>query len=123
MQDSKKITPERATVRENLFGGTGAVHIWNCLSSQPTDPFKAALWCALDPGAFVGRHRQEEFPELVLCVSGTGRAVVGEVSHSLEKGVVVYLPLGSALSLPNDSESLPLEYVILKAEARKNENL
>lgn len=115
--NSKKLSVDRATVRENLFGGKGAVQIWNCLSSQPTDPFKAALWCALEPGGFVGRHRQVEFPEIVLCVGGTGRAVVDDIPHSLEKGVLVYLPLGSTLSLHNESDKLPLEYVILKAQA------
>ena len=68
----------------------------------------------------MGRHRQVEFPEIVLCVAGTGRAVVDDTPHSLEKGVLVYLPLGSALSLHNESDSLPLEYVILKAQAVEN---
>lgn len=116
----KPLHPDQATIREKLFGGKGAVQIWNCLSSQPTGPFKAALWCALEPSGFVGRHRQVEFPEIVLCVGGTGHAVVDDTAHSLEKGVLVYLPLGSALSLHNDSDSLPLEYVILKAQSSKN---
>ncbi len=118
--NSKKLSADKSTVREDLFGGKGAVQIWNCLSSQPTGPFKAALWCALAPGGFVGRHRQVEFPEIVLCVGGTGRAIVDDTTHSLEKGVLVYLPLGSALSLHNDSDSLPLDYVILKAQSSEN---
>jgi glyoxylate utilization-related uncharacterized protein len=61
-----------------------------------------------------------EFPEIVLCVGGTGHAVVDDTAHSLEKGALVYLPLGSALSLHNDSDCLPLEYVILKAQSPEN---
>jgi len=105
----------RSEIRRNLFGGEGAVRIWNCLTSHPTDPFKAALWCQLDPGGSVGRHRQTEYPEVVLCVGGIGRAVVGDVAHSLVRGNLVYLPLGASLSLHNESDEVALEYVILKA--------
>jgi quercetin dioxygenase-like cupin family protein len=114
---SKKLSDDRATIRKDLFGGNGAVQIWNCLSSNSTNPFKAALWCALEPGGFVGRHRQVEFPEVVLCVGGTGRAMVDDNPQPLEKGVLVYLPLGSTLSIHNESDKLSLEYVIIKVQS------
>ncbi len=106
----------RAEIRENLFGGEGAVRIWSCLPSGSTEPFKVALWCQLDPSGFVGSHRQTEYPEVVLCVGGIGRAVVGGQAHSLVRGNAVYLPLGATLSLHNESDEVALEYVIIKVE-------
>ena len=53
----------------------------------------------------------------MLCVGGTGRAVIGETSHTLARGDGVYLPLGASLSLYNESDEDALEYVIIKAEA------
>ena len=116
MEVEMALDESRSEIRENLFGGEGAVRIWNCLTSHPTEPFKAALWCQLDPGGFVGRHRQTEYPEVVLCVGGIGRAVVGGQAHSLVRGNMVYLPLGATLSLHNESDEVALEYVIIKAE-------
>jgi len=101
--------------RANLFGGTGAVQIWNCLPSTPSAPFTAALWCELEPGGHVGRHRQTTYAEVVLCVAGQGRAIISDHTHLLTRGTLVHLPLGSTLSLHNDSEEAPLEYVIIKA--------
>ncbi|MDP6934467.1 MAG: hypothetical protein QGG40_16195 [Myxococcota bacterium] len=105
----------RADIRENLFGGKGAVRIWNCLPATSTEPFTAALWCELEPGGSVGRHRQTDCPEVVLCLGGSGRAVIGDRSHALVRGALVHLPLGAALSLHNDREDEVLEYVIIKA--------
>ena len=108
---------ENASIRERLFGGNGAVHIWNCLGSQAAEPFKAVLWCALEPGGFVGRHRQEVFPEIVICVGGQGRAIVGETMHPLTEGALVFLPVGTSLSLHNDSKTEALNYIIIKAKS------
>ena len=44
--------------REALFGGKGAVTVWNLLGRTPAPPFTAVLSCELDPGGSVGRHRQ-----------------------------------------------------------------
>ena len=80
------------------------MHIWNSLGNQASEPFEAVLWCALEPGGIVGRHRQEAFPEIVICVGGQGRAIVGETVHNLAGGALVFLPLGATLSLHNDSK-------------------
>jgi quercetin dioxygenase-like cupin family protein len=108
--------PDRATIREKLFGGKGGVHIWNCLGNQEAGAFKAALWCALEPGGVVGRHRQEEFSELVVCLNGQGHATVGETRKELCPGALIFLPLGTGLSLHNDSKTQALEYLIIKAQ-------
>lgn len=109
------LNPDQATVREKLFEGKGAVHIWNCLGNQAAGPFKAALWCALEPGGFVGRHLQESFPEIVICVGGQGHAVVGADRKALCPGALVFLKPGTPLSLYNDSKTEALEYLIIKA--------
>jgi quercetin dioxygenase-like cupin family protein len=111
------LDPANSFTRADLFGGTGAVRIWNLLPAAPAPPFTAALWCALAPGGDVGRHLQQAFPEIVLCVAGVGEAGVDDTVHPLSPGAMVYLPLGSILSLRNDSDEIPLQYVIIKAAA------
>jgi quercetin dioxygenase-like cupin family protein len=102
-------------VRHDLFGGTGAVKVYN-LARAPIPPFTAALWCELDPGGSVGRHRQDHFPEIVIGIEGDGEATVGDQAHPLVPGSVVHLPLGSVLSLRNNDGQAPLRYLIIKAQ-------
>jgi hypothetical protein len=85
-------------VRPALFGGVGEVRVWNLLAdhSHTPHPITAVLSCELDPSGHVGRHVQQQFPE------------IGE-------GDVVYLPLGSTLELRNHSSVAPLAYLIIKA--------
>ena len=106
-------------VRSDLFGGRGQVQIWNLMSSTPLPPFTTALWCSLEPGADVGRHRQEEDAELVICISGNGTAQVDDDTHPLRPGSLVQLPLGAILALRNHDRDHPLEYLILKASPEK----
>ena len=63
-------------VREDLFGGRGKVRIWDMLGGQKIDPFTVALACELEPAGSVGTHVQQEFPEIVVCVEGRGRATL-----------------------------------------------
>lgn len=100
-------------VRSGLFGGCGIVRVWNTIA-RPIAPFRAILACELDPGASVGAHVQAESAELVIIVSGLGRARVGERAAELASGVVLELPLGDALSLENVSATEPLRYFIVK---------
>jgi quercetin dioxygenase-like cupin family protein len=100
--------------RSQLFGGRGIVRVWNALP-RPIVPFRVVLACELDPGASVGPHRQTQFAELVIVVSGSGRAWVGAQSRELASGVVIELPLGETLSLDNASQAEPLRYFIVKA--------
>lgn len=102
------------TLQVDLFGGRGEVRVWNLLSGA-AGPFQAVLSCALAPGASVGRHVQEEFAELVIGVEGDGETTVDGESHALQPGDVVYLPLGSVLSIQNRSSEAPLCYLIVKA--------
>lgn len=81
------------------------MHIWNCLGNQASEPFEAVLWCALEPGG------------IVLCVGGQGRAIVDETVHWLAGSALVFLPVGTTLSLHNDSKREALEYVIIKAKS------
>jgi quercetin dioxygenase-like cupin family protein len=83
----------------------------------PADPFIAVLACELEAGGSVGRHRQEQFPEIVVCTDGRGQAHVDGAAHAMVPGTVVYLPLGSVLELANGSADQPLSYLIIKARA------
>jgi quercetin dioxygenase-like cupin family protein len=103
-------------VRRDLFGGRGAVQVWDLLGREVAPPFTAVLGCELEPGGSVGPHRQQDFPELVLGLGGLGQATVDGVPHRLGPGDVVYLPLGAALALENPGEEV-LRYLIIKASA------
>jgi quercetin dioxygenase-like cupin family protein len=102
------------SVQVDLFGGRGEVRVWNLLH-HTAGPFMAVLSCALDPGGSVGRHLQEHFPELVIGVEGEGHASVDGQATRLSPGDVVYLPLGSILTIENRSNDAPLRYLIIKA--------
>jgi quercetin dioxygenase-like cupin family protein len=106
-------------VREGLFGGRGAVRVWDLLADHAKSPapFTAVLSCELDPGGSVGRHVQEQFPELVIGLEGAGEAAVDGRPQPLDAGDVVHLPLGSVLALRNRSDTEPLRYLIIKARA------
>ncbi|MCA9680789.1 MAG: cupin domain-containing protein [Myxococcales bacterium] len=101
-------------LRHDLFGGTGTVKVWNLLHTA-APPFTAALACELEPGGRVGRHKQHEFPEIVIGISGLGEAVVNSQQYALRPGDVVYLPLGHTLELINHRDDEPLQYLIIKA--------
>jgi quercetin dioxygenase-like cupin family protein len=101
--------------REALFGGKGAVTVWNLLGRTHAPPFTAVLSCELDPGGAVGKHHQQQFPEIVLGVEGEGRATVDGTPHPLVPGAVVFLPLGASLEIANLSDAVPLRYLIIKA--------
>ncbi len=105
----------QAFTREALFGGRGAVQVWNLLAGRAAPPFTAVLSCELAPGGRVGRHRQEHFPEIVIGLEGQGEARVGDAAQPLTPGDVVHLPLGQALELRNLSDEAPLRYLIIKA--------
>jgi quercetin dioxygenase-like cupin family protein len=102
------------SVQRDLFGGRGEVQVWNLLH-QAAGPFTAVLSCALAPGGSVGRHVQERFPELVIGVEGEGEASIDGQATRLSPGDVVYLPLGSILTIENRANDAPLRYLIVKA--------
>ena len=102
-------------VRHGLFGGTGAVRVWDLLGRRDGAPFTAVLGCELDPGGSVGPHRQEEYPEIVVGLAGDGEATVDGRAVALVAGAVVHLPLGSVLALQNRSTTEVLRYLIVKA--------
>ena len=99
--------------QKDLFGGQGEVKIWNLISGRQMPPFSAALWCELEAHGSVGRHRQQRDPEVVLCLSGVGRATIGKHSHPMREGSFLYIPFGASLSLENLGEEI-LRYVIIK---------
>lgn len=103
--------------RADLFGGVGEVRVWNLLGALAAPPFTAVLACELEAGGRVGRHRQLEFPEIIIGMAGVGEAQVGEIRHPLGVGDVVYLPLGEVLELRNLSAEAALHYLIIKARA------
>ena len=101
-------------LRENLFGGVGTVKVWNLLLRQ-APPFTAVLACELDPGGRVGRHVQQQYPEIVVGIEGLGEAIVGKQQFGLRPGDVVHLPLGATLEIINHRDDAPLQYLIIKA--------
>ncbi len=102
-------------IREGLFGGRGKVQVWDLLAGKMLAPFTAVLACELDPDGHVGRHRQAQWPEIVVVLEGEGGARVGDVEHQLAPGVVVHLPCGQTLELRNTSQTEPLRYLIVKS--------
>lgn len=102
--------------REALFGGSGAVLVWDLLGRARLPPFTAVLACELEPGGSVGAHRQEQFAEIVVFTEGEGSVTVGGAPQPVAAGAVVTLPLGQTLAIRNGSASEPLRYLIIKAE-------
>jgi quercetin dioxygenase-like cupin family protein len=102
--------------RERLFGGSGAVLVWNLCDDEPGPPFGAILACELEGGASVGVHVQKEFAEVVIVMEGEGMARVDGSPVHLNAGVVVQLPVGQTLALENSSSEFPLRYLIVKAK-------
>lgn len=102
--------------RTELFGGTFSVDVWDVLGRTPAPPFSAVLWCELEPGGSVGRHRQEHHPEIVVGIDGCGTVTVGDTEQPLERGTMAHLPLGSVLAIRNDDSEAPLTYLIIKAK-------
>lgn len=102
--------------RRDLFGGNGIVRVWS-LVDAPKLPFTAVLACELEPGASVGTHVQEYFPELVIGISGTGSVTVNGVASEFGAGKVVELALGHTLAITNASHQTPLRYLIIKSSA------
>ncbi len=102
-------------VHSALFGGVGRVAVTDLLTAQQAPPFKAVLWCELEPGGSVGAHVQEQYAEIVVGLSGSGEARVNGQRHELTTGSVVHLPLGAVLQLQNGSQEEPLCYLIIKA--------
>jgi quercetin dioxygenase-like cupin family protein len=109
-----RIEKGNPSIQLDLFGGRGEVRVWS-LVDHAAGPFTAVLSCELSPGGSVGRHVQEHFPELVIGVEGKGEASVDGHAARLSPGDVVYLPLGSILTIQNRSNDAPLRYLIVKA--------
>lgn len=100
-----------------LFGGTGTVAVWNLLGHLAAPPFSAVLSCELEPNGVVGKHVQQRDPEIVVGLGGDGEAEVDGQTFALVAGSVVYLAFGQTLSIRNSSQTEPLRYLIIKAEA------
>lgn len=106
-------------VRESLFGGCGRVLVWNLLGRRAAPPFTAVLSCVLEENGRVGRHKQDEYDEIVVGLTGYGEARVDGKPQPFGPGAVVYLPLGSSLELVNEAPDKELRYLIIKAEHRE----
>lgn len=102
-------------VRAALFGGQGSVQVWDLLRGAALPPFMAVLGCELEPGGSVGRHQQQQFPEVVIGLAGEGEAEVDGQPRRLGPGDVVHLPHGAVLAIRNRSSAEPLRYLIVKA--------
>jgi mannose-6-phosphate isomerase-like protein (cupin superfamily) len=101
--------------RERLFGGTGAVLVWNLGAAGLQPPFGAVLACELSEGGSVGTHVQQELAEVLIVLDGEGTARVEGSPLPIQAGTVVQLPLGQTLALENASSDRPLRYLIVKA--------
>ena len=105
-------------VRHELFGGQGAVRVW-ALTATPALPFTAVLACELEPAGSVGAHVQEQYPELVIGISGSGTVKVNDVPVAFGAGHVVELAQGHTLAISNGSNLEPLRYLIIKAQGAR----
>ncbi|MCK6587007.1 MAG: cupin domain-containing protein [Polyangiaceae bacterium] len=101
--------------RAGLFGGRGAVRVWDLAGEPAVAPFSAVLACELEPSSSVGRHVQQRDPEMVVVLEGTGVAHVDREPRELKPGVCVEVPFGKSLALENGSDVEPLRYLIIKA--------
>lgn len=115
MSDEKPLDPERAEVRDRLFGGEGSVSVWDLGKGALVPPFSAVVFAVLSPGARVGRHRQESDDELVIVLEGEGVLYVDGRAAACVPGSVVGLAKGAVLEIDNASIEAPLRYVIVKA--------
>jgi quercetin dioxygenase-like cupin family protein len=102
------------SARMDLFGGRGEVRVWSLLD-RSAEPFTAILSCELAPQGSVGPHVQEEFPEVIIGIAGSGQATVNQQIRALGAGDVIHLPLGTVLAIENRSSEEPLRYLIVKA--------
>ncbi|MBS2035775.1 cupin domain-containing protein [bacterium] len=102
----------------DLFHGCGRVEIEDLLRPRELTPFAEVLRCRLDPGAWVGAHRQEHHSEILLVAEGSGRAVVQGQPQALEAGSLVLLPLGQSLEIYNTDPEKCLTYFIVKGKNR-----
>jgi quercetin dioxygenase-like cupin family protein len=102
-------------VQTDLFGGKGAVAVADLWGRREAPPFQALLACELAVGASVGAHYQESAHEVIVCLEGSGRAIVDGALNELTPGSVVYLRQGAKLALENLSDVSPLRYLIIKA--------
>ena len=91
------------------------MQVWNLLGRTAAPPFSAVLWCELEAGGRVGRHRQQQDPEIVLCMEGNGLVSVGRKKLPFNPGDMAYLPHGEVLGIENQSQDTPLRYLIIKA--------
>ena len=112
-QPKDPLDPARATIRHDLFGGSGAVRVWDLGATTP--PFTAVLMCELDPGGRVGEHVQQTDQEVIVLISGEAVLYVDRRARGCVPGDAVALPLGSTLSIDNASPTLSVRYVIVKA--------
>lgn len=103
------------SVRQDMFGGTGTVLVWDLLERTMAPPFTAVLSCELAEGGRVGRHVQQRDAEIVIGMSGCGQAKVDGKAVPFGPGAVVFLPFGSSLELLNERDDAPLCYLIIKA--------
>lgn len=113
MTASDPLDPARADHRSALFGGQNAVRVWDLGARTP--PFSAVLFCELEGGGRVGRHRQDSDDEVVVVVGGEGVLYVDGRAHAAVRGTAVALPLGAVLEIDNASPSETLAYLIVKA--------
>jgi len=104
-------------VRRDLFGGTGEVVVQDLIGKQEVKPFEAVLACELEKDGKVGAHHQETADEIVICLGGEGRVLVGGAPREFKPGAVAYIARGTTMALENLSSSEVLRYLIVKARS------
>lgn len=109
------LTVRSRDVRHALFGGVGAVVVCDLVRERDVAPFAAVLSCVLAAGATVGRHRQTDADEIVVCLAGHGVFIVDGDVIEARPGVVAHVRLGAVLAIENASTEHTLDYLIVKA--------
>jgi quercetin dioxygenase-like cupin family protein len=109
-------TARSSDIRHALFGGVGRVAVRDLTGARDVPPFSAVLSCVLDAGATVGRHRQTDAHEIVVCLAGHGVFIVDGDAIEARPGVVAHVRCGSVLAIENVSSENTLDYLIVKAQ-------
>lgn len=112
-----ELTARSSDVRRALFGGEGHVAVRDLTGARDLAPFTVVLSCVLAAGATVGRHRQTDAHEIVICLAGHGVFLVDDDVIEARPGAVAHVRRGSVLAIENASPEHTLDYLIVKAQA------
>lgn len=112
---SLRLTTEAGVVQTGIFGGSGAISVWNLPGRQPAASFTAGIACELGSGGEVGHHAQQRDAELLIGLDGMGVVTVAGMATGFGPGAVVHVRRGTSIAVRNADDAVPLRHLIVKA--------